>query len=154
MHITPTRLRRGALTACAAALALLSAGCSKASETTQTAGCRADDAWPGRQKAAWLRDAVSFRTVEGAAAPSARMSVVVGAPRTADARRLCLPLAVQVEFWTLTTTTTNTTAAATSRTEWSSVRRYRLFADGARTRTVGFPVTFPPSGTACVSGCS
>jgi len=144
MHTTATRLRRGAMTACAAAaLALLCAGCSKASETTQTTGCRADDAWPGRQKAAWLRGAVSFRTAGGAATPSARMSVVVGAPRTADARRLCLPLDVQVEFWTLTTTTTTTPGTATTRTEWSSVRRYRLFADGGRTWTVGFPGDLP-----------
>ncbi|MDQ0687913.1 hypothetical protein QF032_006956 [Streptomyces achromogenes] len=137
MHTNPTRLRRGALTACAAVLALLTAGCSKASETTQTGGCRADDGWSGRQKAAWLRGAVSFRTVEGTAASDARTSVVVGAPRSADARRLCRPLDVQVEFWTLTTTT------ATTRTESSSVRRYHLFADGGRTRTVGFPGDLP-----------
>ncbi|MGQ4361925.1 hypothetical protein ACN6LD_003768 [Streptomyces sp. SAS_272] len=139
MHTTRTRLRRGALTACSAALALLTAGCSKASETTQTGGCRADGAWSARQKAAWLRSAVSFRTPEGAAAPDVRMSVVVGAPRSADARRLCLPLEVQVEFWTLTTTTTTTS----TRTDSSSVRRNRLTADGGRSRTVGFPGDLP-----------
>jgi hypothetical protein len=143
MHTTPTRLRRGAMTACAAALALLCAGCSKASETTRTAGCRADDAWPAREKAAWLRGVVSFHTAGGAATPSAKTSVVVGAQRTAGAPRLCLPLDVQVEFWTLTTTTTPTTTPTSTRTEWSSVRRYRLFVDGGRTRTVRFPGDLP-----------
>ncbi|MEH0515879.1 hypothetical protein QA942_33140 [Streptomyces sp. B21-106] len=161
MHTIRTRLRRGALTALAAALAtafaLLTAGCSKASETTRTGGCRADGTWSARQKAAWLRGAVSFRTAEGAAASGARMSVVVGAPRSVDARRLCRPLDVQVEFWTLTTTTTTTTATTTTatattattttatatRTVSSSVRRRHLTADGGTTRTVGFPGGLP-----------
>ncbi|MCX5262652.1 hypothetical protein [Streptomyces sp. NBC_00199] len=140
MHTIRTRLRRGALTALAAACALLTAGCSKASETTRTGGCRADGTWSARQKAAWLRGAVSFRTAEDAAASDARMSVVVGAPRSADARRLCRPLDVQVEFWTLTTTTTTTTA---TRTDSSSVGRRHLIADGGTTRTVGFPGDLP-----------
>ncbi|MEU6256767.1 hypothetical protein [Streptomyces sp. NPDC047043] len=134
MHSTKTRPRRAAMTACAAALALLAAGCSKASAGAQTGGCRDDGHWTGRQQAAWLRTAVTIRgTVDGSSYTDA--SVVVRPPRTGDVRVLCQPLAVQVEFWTVTATTTGT--------EMSSVMRYRLSSDGSRTRTVGFPAGLP-----------
>jgi hypothetical protein len=136
MHSTQTRLRHGALTVAAAVLTLLAAGCSKASTGAQTGGCRADGHWSGRQQAAWLRPAVAFRgTADGADPPYEGASVVVRAQRTGDVRPLCQPLAVQVEFWTLTATTTGT--------EMSSVMRYRRSTDGSRTRTVGFPAGLP-----------
>ncbi|KOU66796.1 hypothetical protein ADK57_17530 [Streptomyces sp. MMG1533] len=134
MHSTQTRLRHGALTACAAALALLAAGCSQASAGAQTGGCRDDGHWSGREQAAWLRTAVAFRT-EGAGPSYEDASVVVRAQHKGDARVLCQPLTVQVEFWTLTATATGT--------EMSSVMRYRLSTDGNRTRTVGFPPGLP-----------
>jgi hypothetical protein len=129
MHSTQTRLRHGALTACAAALALLSTGCSKASAGAQAGGCRADGDWSGREQAEWLRTAVALhRTAE----PSYQgASVVVHE----QGRRLCRPLPVQVQFWTLTATTTGT--------EMSSLMRYRLSTDGTRTRAVGFPPGLP-----------
>ena len=136
MHSTQTRLRHGTLTACAAALALLAAGCSKASTGAEAGGCRADGHWSGREQAAWLRTAVAFRgTADGAGPSYEGASVVVRAQHTGDARPLCQPLAVQVEFWTLT--------ATANWTEMSSLMRYRLSADGSRTRTVGFPAALP-----------
>ncbi|MFF4257866.1 hypothetical protein ACFY1L_42435 [Streptomyces sp. NPDC001663] len=134
MHSTQTRLRGTVMTACAAALALLAAGCSQASAGTQTGGCRDDGHWTGRQQAAWLRTAVTI-TADGTQPSYKDASVVVRPPRTGDVRVLCQPLAVQVEFWTLT--------ATTSGTEMSSVMRYRLSTDGSRTRTVGFPAGLP-----------
>ncbi|WP_189323822.1 hypothetical protein [Streptomyces flaveus] len=136
MHSTQTRLRHGALTACAAALALLATGCSKASADAQAGDCRDDGHWSGREQAAWLRTAVSFRgTVDGAGPSYEDASVVVRARHTGDGRVLCQPLGVQVEFWTL--------SARTTGTETSSVMRYGLSADGSRTRTVGFPRGLP-----------
>jgi hypothetical protein len=138
MPSTHTHLRHAALTACAAVLALLTAGCSKASAGTQTGGCRQDGDWSGREQAAWLRNAVTFRGT-GEGGPSyEHASVVVRPPRTGDVRVLCRPLAVQVEFWTLTATPAGT--------ELSSVMRYRLSTDGSRTRTVGFPSALPAGG--------
>ncbi|MER5433528.1 hypothetical protein [Streptomyces sp. NPDC002588] len=145
MHNTRTRLRPGALTACAAALALFTAGCSKASPDAQTGGCRADGHWSGREQAGWLRSAVTFSGTAGGTDPSYEdASVTVRTPRTGDARPLCEPLAVQVEFWTLTTTTAGT--------ETSSVMRYRLATDGGRTRTVGFPSGLPAGREAACVG--
>ncbi|MFJ8109141.1 hypothetical protein [Streptomyces sp. NPDC096132] len=144
-HQNRTRLRHGALTACAAALALLATGCTKASAGAQTGGCHADGHWSEREQTAWLRTAVDFRgTADGADPSYEDASVVVRAPRTDDARPLCRPLAVQVQFWTLTATTTGTRT--------SSVMRYRLDVEGSRTRTVGFPGGLPtaPDG-ACVA---
>ncbi|MCX5062786.1 MULTISPECIES: hypothetical protein [unclassified Streptomyces] len=136
MHSTQTRLRHGALAASAAVLALLAAGCSKASAGAQAGGCRADVHWPEREQTAWLRTAVTFRdTADGDNASYEKASVVIGAQPTGDVRPLCRPLAVQVEFWTLTAT------AAGS--EMSFVMRYQLSTDGSRTRTVGFPVGLP-----------
>jgi hypothetical protein len=139
MHSTHTRLRHAALTACAVVLALLAAGCSKASAGAQTGGCREDGDWSGRAQAAWLRNTVTFRgTDDGGGASHEHASVVVRPPRTGDVRVLCRPLAVQVEFWTLTATPAGT--------ELSSVMRYRLSADGSRTRTVGFPSALASGG--------
>ncbi|MFJ1967159.1 hypothetical protein ACIO93_00645 [Streptomyces sp. NPDC087903] len=136
MHSTQPRLRHGALTAGAAVLALLAVGCSKASAGAQTGGCREDGRWSGRQQAAWLRTAVAFHGAYDGAGPSyEKASVVVRPPRTGDVRVLCRSLAVQIEFWTLTATATGT--------ERSFVMRYRLSADGSRTRTVGFPARLP-----------
>lgn len=136
MHSTKTRFRQGALTACAAALALLAAGCSKASAGAQPGGCRADGHWSGRQQAAWLRTEVAFRgTADGAGPSYEGASVVVRTQHAGDVRVLCQPLAVQVEFWTLTATTTGT--------EMSFVMRYRLSTDASRSRTVGFPAGLP-----------
>ncbi|WP_416982453.1 hypothetical protein [Streptomyces sp. T028] len=134
MHTTPTRLRHTtARTACAAALALLAAGCSQASADARTGGCRADGRWSERERAAWLRTAVTFRgTADGAGPSYADASVVVRAPRTGDARPLCQPLAVQIEFWTFS-----------KETGLSSVLRSRIDTDGGRTRTVGFPTGLP-----------
>ncbi|WP_326584736.1 hypothetical protein OG889_40955 [Streptomyces sp. NBC_00481] len=137
MHSTRTRLRHGALTACAAALTLLAVGCSKESAGAQDDGCRDNGHWSQRERAAWLRTAVAFRgTAADVADPSYdKASVVVRAGRTGDVRVLCQPLAVQVEFWTLTATTKGT--------ETSFVMRYRLSTDGSRARTVGFPAGLP-----------
>lgn len=133
---THTHLRHAALTACAAVLALLATGCSKASTGAQTGGCRQDGDWSGREQAAWLRNAVVLRgTDDGSDASYEHASVVVRPPRTGDIRVLCRPLAVQVEFWTLTATPAGT--------ELSSVMRYQLSTDGSRTRTIGFPSALP-----------
>lgn len=135
MHSTQTRLRHGALTACAAALTLLAAGCSQASAGAQVGGCRDNGHWSQRERAAWLRTAVAFRgTADGADSSYESASVVVRAQRS-GARALCQRLAVQVEFWTLTATTTGT--------DMSSVMRHRLSTDGSRARTVGFPTGLP-----------
>jgi hypothetical protein len=132
MHTTRTRFRHGALTAGAAVLVLLAVGCSKASAGAQTGGCRDDGDWSGRQQAAWLRASVTLHGAADVAGPSyEKASVVVRPPSTGDIRVLCRPIAVQVEFWTLTATTTGT--------ERSSVMRYGLSTDGSRTRTVPFP---------------
>ncbi|MER5226673.1 hypothetical protein [Streptomyces flaveus] len=140
MHSTQTRLRHGALTACAAALALLAAGCSKASADARAGDCRDDGHWSGREQAAWLRTAVAFRgTADGAGPSYEGASVVVRAQHTGGGRVLCQPLGVQVEFWTLSARTTGTE----TRTETSSVMRYGLSTDGSRTRTVGFPRGLP-----------
>ncbi|MFI7504770.1 hypothetical protein ACIBVL_41130 [Streptomyces sp. NPDC049687] len=145
MHSTQTRLRHGALTACAAALALLAAGCSQASAGARTGGCRADGDWSGREQAAWLRTAVVFRGTGDGADPSYEgASVVVRAPRTGDVRVLCRPLAVQTQFWTLTATARGT--------EMSSVMRYRLSTDGSRTRTVSFPTGLPAGADGACAG--
>ncbi|UUU26578.1 hypothetical protein [Streptomyces sp. DSM 40750] len=136
MHSTQTRLRHGALTACAAALALLAAGCSQASAGTQADGCRDNGHWSQRERAAWLRTSVQFRgTADGADSSYESASVVVRAQHSGAGRALCRRLAVQVEFWTLTATTTGT--------DMSSVMRYRLSTDGSRTRAVGFPTGLP-----------
>ncbi|GAA3830114.1 hypothetical protein ACFS5L_18630 [Streptomyces phyllanthi] len=136
MHSTRTRLRHGALTACAAVLALLAVGCSKASAGAQADGCRDNGHWSPRERAAWLRTAVAFHgTADGADPSYEEASVVVRARHNGDVRVLCQPLAVQVEFWTLTATTTGT--------DRSFVKRYRLSTDGSRTRTVGFPAGLP-----------
>ncbi|KKD03150.1 hypothetical protein [Streptomyces sp. WM6386] len=109
---------------------------SKASVGAQTGGCRDDGDWSGREQAAWLRKAVAFHgTTEGVGPSYEGASVVVRAQHAGDERPLCRPLAVQVEFWTLTATATGTGTA--------SVMRYRLSADGSRTRTVGFPAALP-----------
>ncbi|WP_033327605.1 hypothetical protein [Streptomyces yerevanensis] len=140
MHSTQTRLRHGALTACAAALALLAAGCSKASADAQAGDCRDDGHWSGREQAAWLRTAVAFRgTADGAGPSYEDASVVVRAQHAGDVRVLCQPLGVHVEFWTLSARTTGTETG----TETSSVMRYGLSTDGSRTRTVGFPRGLP-----------
>lgn len=68
---------------------------------------------------------------DGSGSPSQDAAVVTGARREGDARPLCEPAPMRVEFWTLTATTTGT--------EMSSVLRYGLSVDGRRTRTVGFP---------------
>lgn len=136
MHSTQTRLRHGAMTAGAAVLALLAVGCSKVSAGPQTGGCRDDGGWSKRQQATWLRSAVAFHgTADTAGASHEKASVVIRPPRTGDVRVLCRPLAVQVGFWTLT--------AATTGPETSFVMRYRLSADGSRTRTVVFPAGLP-----------
>ncbi|MET8080989.1 hypothetical protein [Streptomyces sp. NPDC005303] len=136
MYRTHLRLRHKALTACAAALALLTAGCVKASAGEQTGGCRGDDHWSQRQQAAWLRSAVAFRDPTGrGGSPYQVAAVEIRAARTGDVRPLCEPVAVQVEFWSLTATATGT--------EMSSVMRYRLSADGSRTRSVDFPAGLP-----------
>ncbi|MET7651916.1 hypothetical protein [Streptomyces sp. NPDC005486] len=138
MHSTPTRLRHGALTAGAAVLALLAAGCSKASAGAQAGGCRADENWSPTEQAAWLRTAVDFRgTADGTDPSYEGASVVVRAQLTGDVRPLCQPLAVQVEFWTLTATAAGT--------EMSSVMRHQLSTNGSTTRTVGFPADLPTS---------
>ncbi|MCD9873336.1 hypothetical protein [Streptomyces guryensis] len=132
MQRTQTRFRHGALTAGAAVLALLAAGCAKVSAGTQAGDCRDDGDWSGRQEAAWLRTAVAFhRPADGAGPSYEEASVVVRPPRTGDVRVLCRPLDVQVEFWTLTARATGP--------ELSFVLRYGLSADGSRTRTVAFP---------------
>ncbi|MFG2028787.1 hypothetical protein [Streptomyces sp. NPDC048825] len=144
MHSTQTRLRHGALTACAAALALLAAGCSKVSAEAQAGGCRDDGQWSGREQAAWLRTAVAFRgTADGAGPSYEDASVVLRAQHTGDVRVLCQPLDVHVEFWTLSARTTETKTETGTETETSSVMRYGLSADGSRTRTVGFPRGLP-----------
>lgn len=136
MHSTQTRLRHGALTACAAALTLLAAGCSQAAAGAQAGGCRDNGHWTQRERAAWLRTAVAFRgTADGADSSYESASVVVRARPSGGVRVLCRPLSVQVEFWTLTPTTTGT--------QMWSVMRYRLSTDGSRTRTVGFPTGLP-----------
>ncbi|WP_326660315.1 hypothetical protein [Streptomyces canus] len=136
MHSTQTRFRHAVLSAGATALALLATGCSNVSAGAQTGGCRDAGDWSGREQAAWLRTAVAFHGTTDATDPSyAKASVVVRGPRTGDVRVLCRPLAVQVEFWTLTATTT--------RPEMSFVLRYGLSADGGRTRTVAFPAGLP-----------
>ncbi|MEU9324513.1 hypothetical protein AB0D91_11990 [Streptomyces canus] len=136
MHSTQTRFRHAVLTAGAAVLALLATGCWNASAGAQTGGCRDAGDWSGPEQAAWLRTAVAFHATTDGTDPSyAKASVVVRGPRTGDVRVLCRPLAVQVEFWTLTATTT--------RPEMSFVLRYRLSADGGRTRTVAFPAGLP-----------
>ena len=143
MHSTQTRLRHTALTAGAAVLVLLATGCSTASAGAQTGGCRDDGDWSGREQAAWLRKAVAFHgTTEGAGPSYEGASVVVRAQHAGEELPLCRRLAVQVEFWTLTATATGT--------ETVSVMRYRLSADGSRTRTVGFPAALPAGqGGAC-----
>lgn len=135
MYRTQLRLRHKALTACAA-MALLTAGCAKASAGAHVSGCRDDGHWSGRQQAAWLRSAVAFHEpTDGGGSPYQDATVEIHAGRTGDVRPLCEPVAVQVEFWTLTATARGT--------EMSSVMRYRLSADGSRTRTVGFPAGLP-----------
>ncbi|WP_406102412.1 hypothetical protein [Streptomyces canus] len=136
MHSTQTRFRHAVLSAGAAAFALLATGCWNASAGAQTGGCRDAGDWSGRAQAAWLRAAVAVHgTTDGADPSYAQASVVVRGPRTGDVRVLCQPLAVQVEFWTLT--------ASTTRPELSFVMRYGLSADGGRTRTVAFPAGLP-----------
>ncbi|MEU5323703.1 hypothetical protein AB0G67_44230 [Streptomyces sp. NPDC021056] len=136
MHSTQNRLHHAALTAGAAVLALLATGCSTASAGAQTGGCRDNGDWSGREQAAWLRKAVAFHgTTEEAGPLYEGAAVVVRAQHSGDERPLCRPLAVQVQFWTLTATATGT--------ETASVMRYRLSADGSRTRTVGFPAALP-----------
>lgn len=61
MHSIPIRRRHRALAASAAVLALLAAGCSKASAGARAGGCRADAHWPEREQTARLRTAVTFR---------------------------------------------------------------------------------------------
>jgi hypothetical protein len=136
MHSTQTRFRHAVLSAGATVLALLATGCSNVSAGAQTGGCRDAGDWSGREQAAWLGSAVAFHgTTDGTDPSYAKASVVVRGPRTGDVRVLCRPLAVQVEFWTLTATTT--------RPEMSFVMRYGLSADGGRTRTVAFPAGLP-----------
>lgn len=135
MHSTQTRLRRSALTAGVAVLTLLAAGCSNASAGAQAGGCRDDGHWSGREQAAWLRTAVIIHGTDDAGPSYENASVVVRPPRTGGGRVLCRPLAVQVEFWTLTATTAGR--------EMSFVMRYGLSTDGSRTRTVGFPADLP-----------
>ncbi|MFE9646279.1 hypothetical protein ACFYO0_19675 [Streptomyces sp. NPDC006365] len=140
MHSTQTRLRHGALTACAAALVLLAAGCSKASAEAQAGDCRDDGHWSGREQAAWLRTAVAFRgTADGAGPSYEDASVVVRAQPKGDVRVLCQPLRVRVEFWTLSARATGTETGTVT----SSVMRYELSADGSRTRIVEFPRDLP-----------
>ncbi|MET9460800.1 hypothetical protein ABZY05_37935 [Streptomyces canus] len=136
MHSNQTRFRHTVLSAGAAVLALLATGCWNASAGAQTGGCHDAGDWSGREQAAWLRSTVAFHgTTDGTDPSYAKASVVVRGPRTGDVRVLCRPLAVQVEFWTLTATTT--------RPEMSFVMRYGLSADGGRTRTVAFPAGLP-----------
>ncbi|MFF4586023.1 hypothetical protein [Streptomyces sp. NPDC001388] len=136
MHTTRTRPSHGVLTAGAAALALLAAGCSQPTTGARTDGCRADGHWSEREQAAWLRTAVAFRgTADGADPAYEHASVVVRAQHPGDAGPLCRPLAVQVEFWSLTATTTGT--------RMSSVMRHRLDTDGSGTHSVRFPTGLP-----------
>jgi hypothetical protein len=139
MYRTRVRLCHGALTACAAALALLTSGCSDVSAGAQTGGCRDDDHWSGQQQVAWLRSAVAFHEpTDGGGSPYKDAAVEIHAGRTGDVRPLCEPVAVQVEFWTLTATATGT--------EMSSVMHHGISADGSSTRTVGFPADLPLGG--------
>ncbi|MEU5535597.1 hypothetical protein [Streptomyces sp. NPDC020362] len=92
-----------ALTACAAALALLSVGCSKASAGSQVGECREDVHWLDRQQAARLRSAVEFRTVPDATGrPYKNAAVLVTARLAGAVRPLGQSLVLHVWFWTPT----------------------------------------------------
>ena len=96
MFRTRLRPRHTALTACAAAAALLTAGCAKASAGAQVSGCRADDHWSERQQAAWLRSAVSFREPnDGGRSPYRDAAVEIHSA----ARPLCEPVVVHEIAW-------------------------------------------------------
>lgn len=138
-----TRVRpcHKALTACAAAAALLTAGCAKTSTGAQVSGCRGDDHWSLRQQAAWLRSAVAFREPADGGRSSYRDASV---EMHGAARPLCEPVVAQVEFWTLPA------SGAGRGTQMSSVRRHRLSFDGSGGRTVGFPARLlAPRNNAC-----
>ena len=120
--MSSTRRAAGSLTSLAA-LALLTAGCSGTAVGARTGGCRDDAGWSARQRAAWLRPAVSFYAAATGQEPAVRIR-----PRAeGDGGALCLTVPVQVEFW---------------KTEAGGVRsvlRVRLGLDGSTEHTVGFP---------------
>ncbi|MER5182780.1 hypothetical protein ABT009_31255 [Streptomyces sp. NPDC002896] len=127
-----TGLAHGTLTSLAAALALLTAGCSgtaDGAERSGAGGCRENGDRTAKEQARWLRQTVSFpggTTRQGAVA-------LTGSRDAADDVPLCAPVTVRVEFWKLTLTTAGTDVA--------SVQRTRLRTDGRRDHSLSLPPT-------------
>lgn len=127
-----THVAHGSLTSLAAALALLTAGCSGTADGPEAGGCRENGGWSVREQARWLRPSVSFpeATAHGRAADE-DAAVVIRPRDPDDGVSLCEPVTVQVEFWEVTATTAGT--------DMTSVLRYRLATDGTKDRGIGLP---------------
>ncbi|MGP4051931.1 hypothetical protein [Streptomyces sp. 2A115] len=130
--MSKSQLAHGSLTSLAAALALLTAGCSATADGAEAGGCRENGGWSATERAEWLRLTVSFPEATTDETAADRNSAVVIRPRDTDAvGPLCEPVTMRVEFWKLTTTTAGT--------DMTSALRYQLTTDGTEDRAIGFP---------------
>ncbi|KAB1146684.1 hypothetical protein F7R91_13940 [Streptomyces luteolifulvus] len=122
-----TLIAQASFTSLVAAVALLAAGCAGTADGAEAGGCRDDGGRSARERAQWLRPAVSFDE----AASGEEAAVEIGPRGTGDGGPQCDPVAVQVQFWRLT--------ATPSGTELNSALRVRLGSEGGEGRTVGLP---------------
>jgi hypothetical protein len=124
--MSKTPIAHGTLTALAAAVALLATGCAGTADGAEADGCRDNGDWSARERAEWLRPAVSF---DGPAAGGD--AVVIGPRGTDHGGPLCEPVTVQVEFWRVT--------ASGAGVELSTAQRIHMGTDGTEERSIGFP---------------